>query len=147
MEIRLSNKRRFNSPLGLLLAIFRRLVALILIAFGLNYWMRIIGMSGVEGLRFDTMSEPWQAASCFLAVLLPIAAIGLWGLFSWGTSIWLIAVAVELSLYLGMPETFGTAPQIVLFHLLSLAFYVAVKGLMLMQRRRVRLPRKASRAA
>lgn len=144
MEIRLADKRKYATGLGYLLAIFRRLVALFLLWFGLMYWMRIVGLSGVEGLRFDTMTEAWQAASCVMAVMLPIAAIGLWGLFTWGTSIWLITVAVELSLYLGWPEIFGQATQVVWFHAVCLAVYVTIKLMMMLSRRRIRLPRRST---
>ena len=104
MEIRLSTRKHEATRLGLILVIFRRIVALGLLALALVYWMQIVGYAGPEGMRFDTMSEEWRVASSVLAVLLPIAVVGLWGLFPWGTSTWLFTIVIHLTMHLGMPS-------------------------------------------
>jgi len=142
MEIRLSTQKREATRLGLALVIFRRIVALGLLALSLVYWMQIVGYNDSQGVRIDTMNESWQVASAVLAVVMPIAAMGLWGLFPWGTSMWLLTVAIQLSMHLGMPDRFGEARQIVWFHLASLAAYIFIKLLMTINRRKRILPRK-----
>lgn len=140
MEIRLTTRKRHSTRNNLAMVIFRRTLALCLLALALFYWVRIVGLSGVEDLRFDTMSEAWRVASAVQAVILPIAVIGLWGLFAWGTSIWLFAVAIELTMHIGMPGIFGEAREIVLFHIASLAIYVLIKLVAALRRRSRLLP-------
>ena len=140
MEIRLTTRKRHSTRNDLAMVIFRRGLALALLVLALYYWIRIVGLSDEEGLRFDTMSEAWRVASAIQAVLLPIAVIGLWGLFAWGTSIWLLAVAIELTMHMGMAQIFGEAREIVLFHIASLAVYVLIKLVAALRRRSRLLP-------
>jgi len=127
LQIELKKHRHQSGLTNLLLVILKRLVAIFLLVFAVLYWARIVGAFEASSMRFDTMSEPWQIASVVLAVTMPIAAIGLWGLFSWGTSTWLLIVLIELSMFVWLKEYFGEAYYIVLFHSISLATYIALK--------------------
>lgn len=135
MALNLNQDSKNNGILEILLIIFRRLVALFLIGFAILYWTKILGLSGNPDLRIDTMSEPWQIASAVLAVIMPVAAIGLWGLFPWGTSSWLLIIAIELSMYWWRSDIFGSPAYIVQFHLICLATYFALKLAMMVQKR------------
>jgi len=142
MEIRLSAEKREATRLGIALVVFRRVVALGLLALTLVYWMQIVGFQGPDGVRFNTMSEDWQVAASVLAVVLPIAAMGLWGLFAWGTSLWLLTIAIHFTMHLAFPDRFGEAREIVWFHLAALSAYIAIKLSMMINRRRRILPHR-----
>ena len=57
--------------------LFLRVVALSCLWFGLQYWALLVGYSH-DGLgRFDLLSTPWRVAATALAVVFPVAALGL----------------------------------------------------------------------
>ena len=128
MEIDLYRRKRDQGLIGATLVIFKRMVALFLLIFALGYWARITGLYPGGGLQFDTMPEHWRIASTVLAVMLPVSALGLWGQFSWGTISWLLTVAIELSMYLGLPERFAGGREVVWFHLVAVAVYFGLKA-------------------
>ena len=69
-----------DKPKGLvenLQVIFLRMVALFLLAFALVYWAMLTGTLPANPIRFDTMPEYWRIASLVMAVILPVAAVGL----------------------------------------------------------------------
>lgn len=107
--------------------VFSRLVAIILIIFALQYWVQLTGISGDPMLRFDVMSEYWQVAGTTLAVVLPVAAVGLWSGYTWGAFVWLLAVAIELAMYGWFSDLFGSRPLVVAFHLLCLVVYGVIR--------------------
>ena len=127
MEISLKKSPPKSGMATLLLVILRRMIALFFLVFTLVYWARIVGMFPGTETRFDTLSQHWQVASVILAVAMPVAALGLWGLFSWGTLSWLAVIAVELTMYVGMPEKYGHPQYVIWFHLACLASYIAIK--------------------
>lgn len=67
-----------------LFAWFLRLVGASCFWFALSYWAMLIGFSHNGAGRFDLLSPEWRAAATALAVVYPVAAIGLWLLVSWG---------------------------------------------------------------
>ena len=67
--------------------------------FGLNYWAMLIGYSFGGAGRFDLLPLPWRVAATSLAVVYPVAALGLWLLVSWGPVLWVVAAATLLNLY------------------------------------------------
>lgn len=105
--------------------VFLRLLAVIGMAWGIGYWLRLIGWHEAPDWRFDTMSVSWRVAACTLAVLYPFAASGLWMLASWGVVLWFCAAAMELAMYLFFPETFGLRPLIIFLHGLIAVLYAA----------------------
>ncbi len=105
--------------------IFLRLLAVIGMAWGIGYWLRLIGWHEAPDWRFDTMSVSWRVAACTLAVLYPFSASGLWMLASWGAVLWFCAAAMELAMYLFFPDTFGARPLIVALHVLIALLYAA----------------------
>ncbi|MFK7903169.1 MAG: DUF6163 family protein [Nitratireductor sp.] len=107
-------------------SLFYRLISLVLIYIAIVYWMGILGISHEGERRFDLIALHWQYATTILCVLLPIAALGLWGGFSWGVAIWLICAITELVMYQALPHLFGQHPNIVFFHLFCMVVFVSL---------------------
>ena len=104
-----------------------RAVSLCFVYFAIQYWMKIVGIQTGQFNRFDTMPEHWRIAVSVLAVLYPVAALGLWGLFSWGVVLWAAAIAIEVSMFVGFPHLFGEAPLLVLFHAAAFSLYIVIR--------------------
>ncbi len=78
------------------------------------YWVRLVGIFPGVLWRFDLMPWQWQFTSATLAVVYPIALIGLWMYSLWGIVLWSIAALTEtLTIYY-----FGSIDQsfVPLFH-------------------------------
>ncbi len=73
--------------------------------------------------RFDLMPWQWQFASAILAILYPIALIGLWMYSLWGIILWCVAALIEtIAIYY---SDFIYQPFVPLFHgILFLAFII-----------------------
>jgi hypothetical protein len=106
---------------------FLRAVAVYSLLYGVFYWVRLIGLYDGDQWRFDLMPVHWQVASVALAVLLPFAASGLWMLASWGPVIWFICAAIELTMYVGFPDLFGSRLEIALSLGVVAALYVVFR--------------------
>nr|WP_245262657.1 DUF6163 family protein [Ensifer sp. BR816] len=95
---------------------FLRLVSASCFWFALNYWAMLIGFSHGGAGRFDLLAPEWRAAATALAVLYPVAAIGLWLLVSWGPVIWVLAAAIESAMHELYPGMLGDRPLILALH-------------------------------
>lgn len=124
---------------------FLRFVALFLIFFTLQYWMRLTGFNDGANWRFDTMPEHWRFAAAVLAVAMPVAALGLWGRLSWGIAIWLPVISMELAMYGILDELYGSSPFRLAFHGICLALLAVFQGTLWYSARRVRRERGAPR--
>jgi hypothetical protein len=119
-----------------LFMLFLRLVAVASLWFALQYWAMLTGFSlGGQG-RFDLLPPAWKAASTALAVLFPVAAVGLWLLVSWGPVIWLIAAATEVAMHEVYPSIFGINRLLVYMHLTVTVVFVLFHVALFIQRRR-----------
>jgi hypothetical protein len=94
----------------LLMTLFLRLVALGCLWYGLRLWGQMIGYTDGGALRFDLLPTDLKAANATLAVLYPVAAIGLWLRGAWGPVIWTAAAAMEITLHEILIDTFGGDP-------------------------------------
>ncbi len=119
-----------------LFALFLRLVAVAALWFALQYWAMLTGLSLDGKGRFDLLPPAWKAASTALAVLFPVAAVGLWLLVSWGPVIWLIAAATEIAMHEVYPSIFGINRLLVIMHLAVVALLVLFRIVLFVQRRR-----------
>ena len=116
--------------------LFLRLVSASCFWFALNYWALLIGFSfGGQG-RFDLLSVPWRAAATTLAVVYPVAALGLWLLVSWGPVLWLVAAVVEIVMFGFYPQIFGDKPLLVILHACVAATFVLFRLAIAYQRSR-----------
>lgn len=119
-----------------LFVLFLRLVAVGSLWFALQYWAMLTGFSfGGQG-RFDLLPPAWKAAYTALAVLFPVAAVGLWLLVSWGPVIWLIAAATEIAMHEAYPSVFGIDRLLVFMHGAIAAVFVLFQLALFIQRRR-----------
>ncbi|WOS63865.1 DUF6163 family protein [Sinorhizobium fredii] len=95
---------------------FLRLVSASCFWFALNYWAMLIGFSHGGAGRFDLLAPEWRAAATALAVLYPVAAIGLWLLVSWGPVIWVLAAAIEVAMVEFYPGMLGARSLLLVLH-------------------------------
>lgn len=91
----------------LLMAIFLRLVAVSCLWYGLVIWGDLIGYRNGGILRFDLLNNDMKAAGATLAILYPVAAIGLWLRGPWGPVIWSVAAITEVTMHEVYAEIFG----------------------------------------
>ncbi|KGF71214.1 membrane protein [Hoeflea sp. BAL378] len=115
--------------------LFMRLVAVSCLVAGLQYWGRLIGYSDGGMSRFDLLPNYWQFASSALAVLLPVAAVGLWMQVSWGPVIWVVAAGSEIIMHKGFPLWYGERPVLVIAHVVVISVYVGFRLALFIKRR------------
>lgn len=106
---------------------FHRLIAFYCLVSGVGYWIALIGLNEGGITRFDLMPIHWQVAATSLAVLLPVAAVGLWMVVSWGPVIWTVAAAGEVIMYLFFPQIYGVKSLIIIAHFLVVSLYIAFR--------------------
>ncbi|MBO0903640.1 DUF6163 family protein [Jiella sonneratiae] len=107
MTIELSGESRAESLNRRLTVWLCRLAGLCLFCVGVFYWVRLIGVEPARLGRFDLMPLWWRIAAPALAVLYPVAGIGLWMTAGWGAVIWALIAIVEGVMHLGFPALFG----------------------------------------
>ena len=122
----------------LLFILFLRLVAVSCLWFGLQYWAMLVGYSLVGAGRFDLLSLPWKVASTSLAVLFPVASLGLWLTVSWGPVIWVLAAGGQILMYGFLPEIFGANRLIILLHVMVAVLYWFFRIVLWLEKRRQR---------
>lgn len=138
MTIEIFEREKEGSLNRTLMVWLCRLVGLALFGMGLVYWARLIGVFDGPLWRFDLMPIWWRVAAPVLAVLYPVAGIGLWMTASWGSVIWVLIAAIEGVMRLGFPQLFGPEPAIVGFHVLGLALMAALRIMAALERRHAR---------
>lgn len=120
----------------ILYVIFLRLVAVAFLWFGLQYWGMLVGYSQNGLARFDLLSVPWRVAASALAVLFPVASLGLWLTVSWGVVLWAIAAAGQVSMYIVWPDIFGRNTLVPILHVLVAALYAVFRLSLWLEERR-----------
>lgn len=126
MTIEISNRDEEAGGYRTLSVWLCRLVAMALFVLGLSYWTRLVGVFDGALWRFDLMPVSWRLVAPSLAVLYPVAGIGLWMPATWGVVVWLLVIGVEAGMLLA-PAIFGGHPGILLFHLAALSFLLLLK--------------------
>ncbi len=106
---------------------FFAIVALVLLVFGIRYWLLMLGVWEPD-LKFDTLPVHWRVAAASMAVLQPVAAVGLWGRLDWGIAVWIIVIISEMAMYSLMTDRFGEANYLVAFHMVSLGIWICYKA-------------------
>jgi hypothetical protein len=122
----------------ILFILFLRLVAISCFCLGLQYWAMLVGYSLVGAGRFDLLSLPWKVAATSLAVLFPVASLGLWLTVSWGPVLWVLAAGGQILMYGLLPETFGANRLIILMHGAVALVYLAFRVVLWLENRRQR---------
>lgn len=121
MTIEIPNPSAPGSLAERSIAWLNRLAALVLFGLGLFYWVRLVGIVPGPLWRFDLMPIPWRIAAPALAVLYPIAGVGLWMVVSWGVVVWVAAALVEAFMLFALPSVFGGHPAVFAGHALGLS--------------------------
>ncbi len=103
--------------------VFQRVIAIFCLIAGVRYWALLIGVLEQGTWRFDLLPVHWKIAAASLAVLWPVAGIGLWMLVSWGPVVWLVAALIEIVMHAGFPELYGSRWLLVAAHLAVALIY------------------------
>jgi hypothetical protein len=120
----------------ILFVIFLRLVAVTCLWFGLQYWSMLVGYSLGGRARFDLLSLPWQVAAPSLAVLFPVASLGLWLTVSWGPVLFALAAVTQVLMFKLWSDIFGTNSFVLFFHALAASLYVLFRVALWLEERR-----------
>ncbi|MCZ7908703.1 DUF6163 family protein [Agrobacterium leguminum] len=108
----------------ILFLVFMRLVAVSCFWFGLQYWAMLTGYSlGGHG-RFDMLNLPWRVAGSALAVIFPVAALGLWLGASWGAVMWVMGAGAQIAMYKVWTHIFGANTLVPVMHGLVATIYI-----------------------
>ena len=127
-----------NTLTDTLFVLFLRLIAIACFWLGLQYWSMLVGYSLDGHARFDLLNLPWKAAGAALAVVFPVAALGLWLTVSWGPVIWVLAAGGQGLMYGVWPEVFGSNPLIMILHVCVAVIYCLFRILLWQEKRRRR---------
>ncbi len=107
--------------------LFLRIVALGFLVMALQSWGGLIGYSDGGLRRFDQLPPHWQVASASLAVVLPVAALGLWMEAAWGAVIWVVAAGGQVAMHQLFPHWYGERSLLMMLHMVVAATYVAFR--------------------
>lgn len=110
-----------------LFVVFLRMVAVSCIWFALQYWAMLVGYSLGGRARFDLLNLPWKVAGTSLAVIFPVAALGLWMAVSWGPVIWALGAGAQILMYWVWPDIFGHNALSIAMHALVAAVYLVFR--------------------
>jgi len=108
----------------ILYMVFLRLVALSCFWFGLQYWAMLTGYSLNGHGRFDMLNLPWRVAGTALAVVFPVAALGLWIGVSWGAVMWVIGAGAQIAMYKVWPDIYGSNALVPVMHGIVATVYI-----------------------
>lgn len=130
--------RQYRQPSGTEWAFtwFMRLLALVCLASGVLYWVRLIGIHPGLLWRFDLMPWTWQTATVALAILMPVAATGLWMRAPWGPVLWFVAAIGEIAIYSVFQRHFEARPLVAGFNALCILIYLVFRVLLFIEKRR-----------
>jgi hypothetical protein len=137
MTIREKNQAEAAQPpkvnrYPLVIDIYARVMAVILMLLGLQHWAVIIGVIPGEGGPFEQMTTNWQLATVHLAVIDLVAAVGLWMRVAWGNVVWIWAAVTTIAMHTVFAETFGADYGVVALQVVGL---VGMGILLLLARR------------
>lgn len=118
-----------------LFVVFLRIVAFIGLWLGLEFWAMLVGYSHNGLARFDLLTVPWRVATCSLAVIFPVAGIGLWMTVSWGPVIWFLGAVTQILMYGVWSKTFGENPLLIAFHIIVVVVYAAFRLAIFLEKR------------
>lgn len=104
-------------------ALLLKVIGLVLLFFSISYWAKLVGISDAA-IGFDTLPTYWKVAGAALVVLMPVAALGLWGNNKWGIVVWFLVVAIEVVMYGFYTSLFGTSQGLLVFHGASVSAFV-----------------------
>lgn len=107
--------------------IFLRLLALVVLALAVLVWARALGVWPDETARFDLLPAAGRTYTAVQAVLLPVAAVGLWTSLAWGRVVWLLSVAILLMEYATIPSTPDLYLQLLILNAIAIVTYFSMR--------------------
>lgn len=110
--------------------IYLRLLAIGFFLGTLYTWLTVIGYWPGESFRFDTMPVQLKIYSAVMAIILPVASVGLWTTLSWGRVIWFFVIAFQCVSIVRFADILSLPAYIVLLHLITLGIYVVFQILL-----------------
>ncbi|WOC15036.1 hypothetical protein MP213Fo_04850 [Pseudochrobactrum sp. MP213Fo] len=120
---------------------FVRFVALVCLAGGVYYWLRLIGLYPGLLWRFDLMPWQWQAMCVSLAIALPIVATGMWIRASWGAVLWVLTAIAQILVYTVLARFFEYFPLLAGVNIAFLVIYAGFRiGLFFQGKRQLATP-------
>ena len=121
-----------------LFALVLRLLALFALIAGLGYWAKLTGITAEGAMRFDLLAAHVRIVYTVLAVLLPVAALGLWMAARWGVVLWVVAITTEIVAHGLLADMFPARQGIVAAGVVCLGVLVIVSAATLIERRTTR---------
>ncbi|MCB1489809.1 MAG: hypothetical protein KDJ88_20410 [Bauldia sp.] len=112
--------------LALVLGIYGRVMAGVMMLLGLYQWAIIVGVAAGPAGMFETMSTQWKLATMHLAVVDLVASVGLWQRVAWGKVVWIYAALAQIAMHTVFVATYGSDIVIVAFHTVTLVVYLAL---------------------
>ncbi|MCP4386071.1 MAG: hypothetical protein GY798_32480 [Hyphomicrobiales bacterium] len=109
---------------ALILAIYGRGIAIVMMLLGLRHWAVILGLTQSSVGSFEAMTTDWKLATMHLAVVDLVAAVGLWQRVAWGNVVWIYAALAVVAMHTLFIGVFGSDTLIVVFHSVTLAVYL-----------------------
>ena len=119
----------------ILFVVFLRMVAIACFRFGMQYWAMLVGYAGGGVARFDLLPAAWRAAGVSLAVVFPVAALGLWLAVSWGPVIWACAALGQVLMYTVWKDVYGDNILVPAMHAFILVVYTLFRIALFLERR------------
>jgi len=101
-------------------------LSIVTLIFGLRYWAVILGAIPGDGGSFDQMSVGWGAVTIHMAVVDPIASVGLWLRVAGGKVLWIYSALFEIALHTVFIGNFGANIPLVVFHIFTLAVFTVL---------------------
>ncbi|HEY9056813.1 MAG TPA: DUF6163 family protein [Aurantimonas sp.] len=138
MTIGLAPQDKVRSLTRSLITWLCRVSAIAMFVAGVGYWIRLVGIEAGPLARFDLMPIWWKLTAPTLAVLYPVAGIGLWMTVGWGSVVWILIAMLEAVMYLGFPELFGSGLLRLAFHASGLSLLGILRFLAWRERRLAR---------
>lgn len=123
-------RSRFGKVVDMTFTLFIRSLAIIFFAGALYTWARLVGFWPGDDNRFDTMSQTLKVYSIVLAVVLPVASVGMWTMLQWGRVIWFLLIGFQTVMAIRFFDMMEHAAVIIIFHALTLGCYVIFQGLL-----------------
>lgn len=106
---------------------FLRTLGLVFLFAGLFYWLPIIGLVDDPADAFLNLDRPDQVATVILAVLMPVAATGLWFGASWGVGLIAMSLIFRLVMGFGFPQHFALDWIVICGHIGIILIYIGLR--------------------
>ena len=89
---------------------FLRALALAVMLLAGYAWLRLVGYYEGTPWRFDLMATHWRVATVLVAIVGPVAGLGLWLLASWGVALWIGIAFFQIIIFSAAANTFEPRP-------------------------------------